>query len=159
MKTKTITFDEINHLLATNDFRQLDDVLKRVKLVLEYQASTRLVAKTLDLSRGQLRRAVKSWVTKGETGRNGRPPLLNAESSKSLAEWVEKSADRCTPVKFKAFQAKVCDFSDIVFFCLIHTRHFAFFCSLFSIERPVIFIEMSLERILLCLSLHFPTII
>ncbi len=104
MKREETSFHAI---LATSEYRRLDDLDRAVKLVEDGHMTQRKAAKACNVKRGALRRGLKTKKRGGVVGVSGRPRLMNPAEEEKLVSLLEDADNKKTPVKLSCFQDMV----------------------------------------------------
>jgi len=99
---------QLTYLLATNEFRGLEDIEKAVKLVEEHEANKSLAAKVCHVDRSALRRALQAKKERRPWGVPGRSRNLTLAEEERLESLVDNEIKRKQPPSYKAFQDMVC---------------------------------------------------
>lgn len=120
--TKEEKKGKLAYLLATQEFRGLEDIEKAVLLFTKHEASLRVASDLCGVTKGALERAVKAAKDGRDWGVVGRPRHLTLEEETRLAGLVAEADAKQDPLTFNRFQDMVSQFTHtllLLFFAFI----------------------------------------
>ena len=94
-------------MLSNNEFRQLNQSQKALKLVVEYNCSHRKAATLTGLSKATITRFVKAHHDGRDIGVQGRPNILNKKEKEIVISKINDRLDNGVITKYKDIKAIV----------------------------------------------------
>lgn len=97
----------IRRVLARSEMRELDDMEKAIRLVVDCKFSVSQVCGVLDIPKRTLYTHVNARKKGKEVGERGRKRTLSEDQEKVVVDWLDAEIAKGTPVNYPRFRAKV----------------------------------------------------